>query len=98
MSPLVQEMLIRGPFIISSTKPLIGQQLKEAMNKDIKSLKVHYARKFSRTASNEDIFRRILLYSDPVIISIRQLSRIIISSFSREVLRPFKSPTISRQQ
>ena len=56
MLPLAHEILIRGLIIISSTILPTGQQLKEAKNEDVKSSKVHHARKFSRTAVNEDIF------------------------------------------
>ena len=70
----------------------MSEEAQEARNKDIRSYREHHARKFSRAATNEDVFRRLLLSSDPVISSIRQLPRKISSSFSREVLDLLKTP------
>lgn len=52
----VYKILLHGSFIISSVLLSIGQMSEEAKNKYIKSYRLEHARKFSRTATNEDIF------------------------------------------
>lgn len=94
MPTSVHKILLHGSSIISAALLPIGQmseEAQEARNKDIKTFRLQHARKFSRAATNEDIFRRLLLSSDPVISSIRQLPRKTSTSLSAEVIGLLKS-------
>ena len=70
MPPIVHKLLIHGSAIAKEAALPIGQLSEEAMevrNKDIGRFREHHTRKFSRIATNEDLFKRLLLNSDPMI-------------------------------
>ena len=72
MSPTVHKILIHGASIVNAAVLLIGQLSEEALesrHKDIRRFREQHSRKFSRMVSFEDIFRRLLLSSDPILSS-----------------------------
>lgn len=72
MSPTLHKFFIHGPEIISNALLPIGElseEAQEARNKDFKNYREYFARKCSREKTNEDIFNRFLLTSDPYISS-----------------------------
>lgn len=72
MPPTLHKFFIHGPEIVSHALLPIGQlseEAQEARNKDFKNYREHYARKCSREKTNEDIFNRFLITSDPLITS-----------------------------
>ncbi|XP_046392286.1 uncharacterized protein LOC124160477 [Ischnura elegans] len=78
MPPVVHKLLIHGSAIAKEAALPIGHLSEEAMearNKDIRRFGEHHSRKFSRIATNEDLFKRLLLTSDPMISSISQVQR-----------------------
>ena len=70
MPPTVHKVLIHGAKVIREAIVPIGQLSEEALesrNKDIRKYRKNYTRKCSREKTNEDIFKRLLLSSDPYI-------------------------------
>lgn len=66
----VHKILIHGKQIIESAALLIdslSEEAQESRNKDYIYYRFHYTRKFSRLATNEDVFQNILISSDPYI-------------------------------
>jgi len=55
------------------------------MNKDYKIYREHHTRKNSRLNSNEDLFHKLLISSDPVISSIRNIPLVKNGQLSPEV-------------
>lgn len=76
MPPTVHKILCHGASIAASFILPIGQlseEAQEARNKDIKHFRENHTRKTSRKNTNSDIFHRLLLSSDPLISSIREV-------------------------
>lgn len=76
MSTTVHKVLIHGAQIIESSILPIGQlfeEAQEARNKDVRNYRESFSRKCSRKSTMEDIFRRILASSDPMISSLRKV-------------------------
>lgn len=72
MTPTLHKFFIHGPEIIAHALLPIGQlseEAQEARNKDFKRYREHFSRKSSRTKCNEDILKRFLVTSDPLISS-----------------------------
>lgn len=70
MTPTVHKLLIHGSDVIKhAILPIgmLGEDGQETRNKCIRNYREHHARKFSRVANLEDVFRRLLITSDPVI-------------------------------
>lgn len=70
MPPSVHKILIHGPSVIKESILPVGQlseEVLEASHKVCKKFRQRHARKMSRVATNEDVFMRWLLYSDPKI-------------------------------
>ena len=73
MPPTVHKLLIHGADISKEAILPVGQlseDVLESRNKDIRKFRLHNTLKISREATNEDLFRRLLLTSDPLISSI----------------------------
>lgn len=86
LSPTVHKILIHGPFIIENNLLPIGdlsEEALEARHKHFKLYRSSFARKFSRVATNQDIFNRLWVTSDPIINSIRK-KRNIAREHSKE--------------
>lgn len=96
MSPTVHKFLIHGSELIRNALVPLGQlseEAQEARNKEIKKFREGFSRKSSRTKSNEDVFRRLLITSDPIITSLRSLPKKKILKFSSEALNLLQAPT-----
>ena len=89
MPPTVHKLLIHGSEVISKSLLPIGQlseEAQEARHKDLKRFREDFSRKCDREKTNEDIFRRLLISSDPIITSYRHLPDKIIKKFPKAVL------------
>lgn len=53
----------------------LSEEAQESRNKDYKYYRLHYTKKFSRLATNEDIFHNLLISSHPYIIHLRPKPR-----------------------
>lgn len=74
MPVTIHKMLVHGESIIRSSFLPIGnlsEEAQEARNKDYRNYRLRYARKCSRTSTNEDILKRLLVTSDPLLSSVR---------------------------
>lgn len=76
MPSSVHKILIHGENVIKNFAVLpIGQlseDAQESRNKDYRNMRLHHARKCSRAATNEDVFKRLLCTSDPYLSSLRK--------------------------
>lgn len=98
MPPTVHKLLVHGPDVISSFLLPIGQlseEAQEARNKDFKRYRESYSRKCSREKCNEDVFNLLLITSDPVITSYRQLPKKKLNSFPKEVFELIIPPDVT---
>lgn len=50
----------------------VNENAHESRNKDYKNFQLHHSRKCSRSATNEDVFNRLLYTSDPFVSRIRK--------------------------
>lgn len=91
LSPTVHKILIHAPFIIESCSVPIGDMSEEALesrHKHYRSYRANFSRKFSRIATNKDIFARFWLSSDPIINSKRKFKKTALVH-SEEALKLF---------
>jgi hypothetical protein len=99
MPAIVQKVLIHGSVIVSPALLPIGQlaeEAQEARNKDIKKFREHYTRKLSRESTNLDLMRGLMLTSDPVISSLRELQKKSRGSLPSAVLAHLEaSPSLT---
>ncbi|CAH2088703.1 unnamed protein product [Euphydryas editha] len=104
MTSTMHKILVHGAEIISHALLPIGQlseEAAEAQNKHFRTYRQGFARKFSRDACNRDVIHRLLLNSDPLLTSIRPLSRKSTNLFSKEtihLLLPPKAAITSTQE
>ena len=93
MTPTMHKILIHGATIIENAILPIGQLSEvaaKARNKNFRSYRQNFARKFSRKEDNLDIYHRLLLSSDPLISSLRQIRKpSTVKAFSPETKDPF---------
>ena len=74
MPPSLHIILIHGASIIKNSPLPIGKLSEEAletMHKVVRRYRKHHARTASRVKTNEDVFTRLLINSDPKISKIR---------------------------
>ena len=74
MPPSLHIILIHGASIIKNTVLPIGKLSEEAIetsHKIIRKFRKHHARSVSRIQTNEDVFKRLLINSDPKLSQIR---------------------------
>lgn len=72
MPPTIHKLLIHGSSIVKETILPIGllsEEALEATHKYVRKFREHHTRKNSRLNTNEDLFKRLLLTSDPLISS-----------------------------
>lgn len=72
MPTSVHKILIHGASVIEHAILPIGElseEAQEAKNKDIRRFREYHTRKSSKLKNNEDLFKRLLLSSDPYISS-----------------------------
>ena len=70
LSPTVHKLLLHSSNIMrTAALPLgmLSEEAQETRNKCIRKFREHHSRKFSRIVNIEDVFKRLLLTSDPVI-------------------------------
>ena len=53
----------------------MSEEAAEALHKVVRRFRQHHTRKDSRLLTMTDLFRRLLVMSDPVVSSLRQLER-----------------------
>lgn len=97
MPASVHKLLVHGASIISASILPIGllsEEAQETRNKDCRDIREYHTRKISRIATNEDLFKRLLLSSDPVISSFKQTSVKKADPFPTEVLQLLAAPTL----
>ena len=95
MPATVHKILIHGAVIISEACLPIGQlseEAQEARNKDFKYFREHHTRKLSRIAANQDLLNQLLVSSDPVVSSMRNLPNKHHKKLSLEVLNLLQTP------
>lgn len=97
MPPTLHKYLIHGPEIISKSLLPLGlltEEAQEARNKDFKKFREHHSRKCSREKTMEDIFKFLILSSDPVITNKRKLPKKKINTLPTEATELLVLPTI----
>lgn len=70
LSPTLHKILVHGADIIKRSLLPIGmlsEEAQEARNKSIRKFRQFHARKFNRTVNLEDVFKRLMFTSDPVV-------------------------------
>lgn len=70
LSPTVHRLLIHGPSIIRHCLLPIGmmsEEVQERRNKSVRNFREFHSRKFNRLVNIEDVYKRLLLTSDPMI-------------------------------
>ena len=72
----------------------LSEEAQEARNKDCRKFRERYTRKKSRLCTNKDLLSMLLVTSDPVINSLREIPRKKFETFPREVLELLVSPKI----
>lgn len=100
MPPTVHKLLDHGEMIVSTAILPIGllsEEAQEARNKDCRYFREHHTRKCTRVATNEDLFKRLLVSSDPYITSLRQNRSKKSRTISAEVLNLLKQPEVANQ-
>ncbi|CAH2094016.1 unnamed protein product [Euphydryas editha] len=84
---ILSTILIHSENIIKHLGVLpIGQLSEESRNKEYKKFRLHHARKYSRSATNEDVFHTLLYTSDSYITSIRKPYRKNVKELDEEAL------------
>lgn len=91
MPASVHKLLLHGAEIIKhfSILPIgqLSEEASEARNKDFRKIREHHTRKFSRVATNEDIFNGFITSSDPYLSSIRPVLK---KNYKRQVTDEMK--------
>lgn len=85
----VHKVLFHGCDLIREAILPIGQlseEAQEARNKEIRRYRELFTRKTSRTDTNSDLIRRLLISSDPYISSLRKTIKKPTKTISRDVL------------
>jgi hypothetical protein len=67
----VHKILLHGSEIILAA--LLSEEAQKARNKDLKKVPESFARKISRQEAKNDLMRRLIVTSDPVISAMRCL-------------------------
>lgn len=97
MPVTVHKILVHSVEVIKSCLLPIGQlseEAQEARNKDCRRFRERHTRKRSRITTNIDLLRMLLITSDPVINSLRELPRKKITILPEEVLKLIVPPSI----
>ena len=93
----VHKLLIHSAQIVAHALLPVGQlseEAQEARNKDIKKYRKDFSRKCSRVKTMEDVFKRLLVTSDPYVSSIRKLPQKKMKSLTKEATGLLLSPEI----
>ncbi|XP_037938632.1 uncharacterized protein LOC119672298 isoform X1 [Teleopsis dalmanni] len=98
MSTTLHKILIHSANVInSSLLPIeqLSEEAQEARNKDCRRYRQHHSRKNSREAMNRDLLTMLLVTSDPIISSLRNVPSKNSNTYPREVLNLLASPPIN---
>jgi len=74
---------------------MMSEEAQEARNKEFRFYRRDRARKFSRKATNEDVFNMMMTTSDPIISSLRVPPKKISGSLSEQVVSLLRQPELS---
>lgn len=97
MPVTVHKILMHSAEVIKSCILPIGQlseEAQEARNKDCRRFRERHTRKHSRIATNTDLLRMLLITSDPLINSLRELPKKKLTSLPPEVLQLIVPPSV----
>lgn len=98
MPATVHKILIHGGIIIEQFGCIpigeLSEEAQEARNKDFKRYRLNNTGKFSREITNRDLINILLVSSDPLITSKRNLSNHYDSKLSEETKSLLKENTI----
>lgn len=97
MPVTVHKLLIHSTEVIKTAIVPIGQlseEAQEARNKDCRRFREHNTRKCSRLATNRDLLNMLILTSDPLINSLREVPKKKSNKLCAEVLKLIIAPTI----
>lgn len=98
MPPTVHKILVHSTDIIKHYMLPIGQlseEAQEARNKDCRRFREHHTRKNSRVNSNNDLLSMLLITSDPVINSLREVPKKKTGRLPSEVLELIRPPKVN---
>lgn len=97
MPVTVHKLLVHSVDIVQSALLPIGQlseEAQEARNKDCRRFREHNTRKVSRIATNRDLLNMLIITSDPVVNSLREIPKKPISKLPSEVLELIIPPSL----
>lgn len=100
MPATVHKILVHSVDVIKTAIVPIGQlseEAQEARNKDCRRYREHNTRKCSRTATNRDLLNMLIITSDPLINSLRDLPKKKADKLCPEVLKLIVPPNVSAQ-
>lgn len=89
MPTSVHKILMHGANVIQNAILPIGElseEAQEAKNKDIRRFRQYHTRKFSKLKTNDDLFKRLLLSSDPYLSSFHSTKELRKKDMERDVL------------
>lgn len=101
MPPTVHKVLTHGKDIIDHFLLPIGQlgeDAQECRHKDVKYYREHNTRKMSRKQTNEDLFKILLVSSDPQISILRPLPQKQKGIFPAEVINLLEQPNFDTNE
>lgn len=101
MPATVHKILVHSTEVINTALLPIGQlseEAQEARNKDCRRFRLHHTRKRSRIATNTDLLKMLLITSDPVINSLREIPNKKADKLPSEVLQLIVPPLLPAQQ
>jgi hypothetical protein len=101
MPPTVHKVLTHGKDIIEHFLLPIGQlgeDAQECRHKDIKHYREHNTRKMSRQQANEDLFKILLVSSDPQVSIMRPLPQKQNGIFPAEVIQILEQPNFDTNE
>lgn len=100
MPATVHKLLVHSTDVIKTCLLPIGQlseEAQEARNKDCRRFREHHTRKRSRIATNTDLLNMLIITSDPLINSLREVPRKTIDKLPSEVLKLIIPPSTPTQ-
>lgn len=100
MPVTVHKLLVHSIQVIKTSLLPIGQfseEAQEARNKDCRNFREHNTRKISRVATNTDLLNMLMITSDPLINSLRELPRKKLEKLTPEIINlinPHSAPLL----
>lgn len=100
MPPSVHKILFHGAQVVRTMLLPIGmfsEEAQEASNKIYKKFREHHTRKSSRINTTRDLFQLMLVWSDPLISSMRGSPKISSKTLPQEVLDLLRKPDMAEE-